>query len=131
VNLQGATGATGATGAAGATGPAGSTGPQGPTGPTGATGATGPAGPAGTPSTSYNTVGSYNWGRPANTSNYGINGTASGVYSMAFGFNNTPRYSGSFQYTPQTSALSGTWRFMNGARNDQGWGMAGLCVRIS
>jgi hypothetical protein len=40
-------------------------------------------------------------------------------------------YSGSFQYTTQSAALSGTWRFMHGARNDGGWGVSGLCVRIS
>ena len=79
-------------------------------------------------STTFNTVGTYTYGRPMNTTTYGGGSTASGVYGVSSGgfdqggyFNN---YSGRGSYT---TALSGTWRCMGIAGN----GLLNIWVRIS
>ena len=84
-------------------------------------------------STSQGAVGTYTWGRPADTSNYGPNSTVSGLYSASYLANAAPYRSGSNWYNyGNLTALSGTWRTMNGAGAD-GYGSAGLglWVRIS
>ena len=87
-------------------------------------------------STTYDAVGTYSWGRPANFSNYAVNATSSGVYAVKQKATNSQYYnsSGGFQNCTGT-LLSGTWRSMSGAGNSAGLtydhGYMGLWVRIS
>jgi hypothetical protein len=92
-------------------------------------------------STAFGAVGTYIWGRPANTTNYGLNATASGLYAItsrisSFGGQGYYRSDvSSWQASPNQTSVSGTWRHMGGAGSTfvSGFdaGMPGLWVRIS
>jgi hypothetical protein len=116
-----ASGVSGPTGPTGPTGPSGANGSPGPTGPTGA------PGPAGTPSTSFNTVGSYVFGRFDN------NNVASGsTLAAGAGAGQLRSYN---PYGALFSNLSGTWRNMSGSAANIGgccgYAGYGIFVRVS
>ena len=83
------------------------------------------------PPTGQGEVGTYSWGRPANTTGYDPGDTATSFYSVAWANSLTPKYSGGWNGSAGENLESGTWRSMNGAKNDGGWGVTGLWVRIS
>lgn len=95
-----------------------------------------------TPPTAFNAVGTYAWGRPANTTNYTAGSTASGVYATSLSTASTSipywydPYSTGGSWNPSSgltvTALSGTWRCMNGAAgNGTTTGRPAIWVRIS
>ena len=89
-------------------------------------------------STTNGAVGTYLWGRPANSSAYSFGSTASGVHAArstqvgsVFGYSSGNYWDGATSDGQQ----SGTWRCMGGVgRNNYSWGgigHLGLWVRIS
>jgi hypothetical protein len=83
----------------------------------------------------YNAVGTYTWGRPANSTAYVGGDTATSVVPTA-STGSVPRWTVLYgwDYCTQGAALSGTWRSMSGAANGAGSGGSGwigLWVRIS
>jgi|13_taG_2_1085334.scaffolds.fasta_scaffold03552_2 hypothetical protein len=92
-------------------------------------------------STTFGAVGTHIWGRPANTTNYGLNNTASGLYAITSrisSYGSDGFYRSDIQDwvgSPNQTSVSGTWRHMGGAGSStvSGYiaGMPGLWVRIA
>ena len=85
------------------------------------------------PPTGQGEIGTYSYGRPANTTGYAVGDTATSFYSVASGYLGQPRYGTSDGWTDTggQNLESGTWRCMNGAPSQGGWGVPGIWVRIS
>jgi len=84
------------------------------------------------PPTGQGEIGTYSYGRPANTTGYDVGDTATSFYSVAENYTGNARYgSGGWTDTGGQNLESGTWRSMNGAKSIGGWGVCGLWVRIS
>ena len=85
-------------------------------------------------STTYDAVGTYSWGRPANVTDYAANATVSGLYAVKQTALGPPYYDGAFVEWNSSAvvSLSGTWRSMSGAGQQSSTkGFPGLWVRIS
>jgi hypothetical protein len=89
-------------------------------------------------STTFNTVGTYCYGRPANNTVYAAGNTASGVYAVKGNqATGAPFYRsdiGGWQRVGTLTATSGTWRNMGGDYGITGAyarGFTSLWVRIS
>ena len=85
-------------------------------------------------STTFGAVGTYAQGRPANSNNYALGSTTSGMVAVN-SRGSTAYYEGGsgWQNVESTSALSGTWRNMGGAGRNSTYntGAVGIWVRIS
>ena len=85
-------------------------------------------------STTFGAVGTYAQGRPANSNNYALGSTTSGLVAV-HSRGSTADYEGGsgWQNVESTSALSGTWRNMGGAGRNSTYntGAVGIWVRIS
>jgi hypothetical protein len=85
-------------------------------------------------STTFGAVGTHIWGRPANSTDYNLNVTASSLFAIT---SNIDAYGGQGFYdngwnqSPNQTSVSGTWRHLGGAGAANGKGMPGLWVRIS
>ena len=85
-------------------------------------------------STTYDAVGTYSWGRPANVTDYAANATVSGLYAVKQTALGPPYYDGAFVEWNSSAvvSLSWTWRSMSGAGQQSSTkGFPGLWVRIS
>ena len=84
-------------------------------------------------SRSFGGVGSYTYGRPANTTAYAEGATVSNLVSVSDAAGGTAYYySGNFNATGyRTLSVSGTWRAMHPMEGGNGYGGLGIWVRIS
>jgi hypothetical protein len=85
-------------------------------------------------STTFGDVGTYIWGRPASTTLYAVDATASSLYAVRLVTTAGAQWSTLYGWEAgvPSSVLSGTWRTMQGAGQTSGSnGLMGLWVRIS